>query len=141
MDDHSPLAVGGMNDLAALRTQYGQAVAAIGNAAKRLELTERLRRAGYRIATIISPLAYVSRSAEIREGCVIEALSVVNTHAVVGECCLVSAGAVINHNAVLGEGCHIDCHATIGSNVKIAPLTKIEYGKAISLESMEAANV
>ena len=128
LDDNFKDAVGRINDYELLKGKYGYAVVAIGNASARLDLTERLKKAGYKIATLVSKKAHISRSAKIGEGCIIEPMAVVNPNTVIGKCCIISAGAVVNHNSVVGNGCHIDCNATIASNVVIEEKTKITYG-------------
>lgn len=129
LDDNDPIAIGKIAEYESFVNEYGQAIVAIGNSALRIELTEKLRSAGYKIATVISPLAYVSKSAVINEGCIVEAMAVVNTESVIGKCSFISAGAVVNHNSVVEEGCHIDCHATIRSNVTVESKVKVEYGQ------------
>jgi tetrahydrodipicolinate N-succinyltransferase len=129
LDDNNPIAVGKIVQYEEFVGDYKYAIVAIGNSGFRLELTEKLRNAGYTIATIICPLAYVSKSAVINEGCIVEAMSVVNTESVIDKCCFISAGAVVNHNSVIGEGCHIDCHATVRSNAVVEAKTKVEYGQ------------
>lgn len=129
LDDNNPIAVGKIAQYEEFVSDYKYAIVAIGNLEFRLELTEKLQNAGYTIATIISPLAYISKSAVINEGCIVEAMTVVNTEAVISKCCFISAGAVVNHNSVIGEGCHIDCHATVKSNANVEAKTKVEYGQ------------
>lgn len=129
LDDNNPIAVGKIAQYEKFVSDYKYAIVAIGNSGLRLELTEKLKNAGYIIATIISPLAYVSKSAVINEGCIVEAMSVVNTESIIGKCCFISAGAVVNHNSVIDEGCHIDCHATVKSNAVVGAKTKVEYGQ------------
>ncbi|WP_303825407.1 hypothetical protein [Ruminococcus flavefaciens] len=129
LDDNNPIAVGKICRYKEFAAEYKNAIVAIGDSAFRLELTGKLRNAGYSIATIVSPLAYVSRSAVLNEGCVVEAMAVVNTDVNINECCFISAGAVVNHNSKIGDGCHIDCHATVKSNSTIEKCTKVEYGQ------------
>ncbi len=127
LDDHNPIAVGKIAQYEKFAREYPYAIVAIGNSEFRIEMTERLKMAGYTIATIVSPLAYISNSAVIYEGCVVEAMAVVNTDSVICRCSFISAGAVVNHNSFIGEGCHIDCHATIKSNTAVEANTKVEY--------------
>lgn len=127
LDDNNPIAVGKISQYEKFVSDYKYAIVAIGNSGLRLELTEKLKNAGYTIATIISPLAYISKSAVISEGCIIEAMAVVNTESFIGECSFILAGAVVNHNSVVGEGCHIDCNATVRSNSVVEAETKVEY--------------
>ena len=132
LDDKHPDAVGRTDQYSEFAEQYPNAIVAIGRADLRLSLTQQLRDAGYQIAALNSPMAYVSASAVIREGCVIEPMAVVHTESEIGECCFISAGAVVNHNCVIGSGCHIDCHATVKSNTVLGDQTKIDYGQVIS---------
>ncbi len=132
LDDRNPWAVGKSDQYNEFTEEYRNAIVAIGNTEVRNELTVKLRNAGYMIATLISPLAYVSPSAVVSEGCVVEPMTVINTESVINECCFISAGAVINHNSVIGKGCHIDCSATVKSNAKVEAGTKIECGRVIA---------
>lgn len=129
LDDNNPIAVGKISQYGKFVSNYKYAIVAIGNSGFRLELTENLKNAGYIIAKIISPLAYISKSAVTHEGCIVEAMAVINTAAIIGKCSFISAGAVVNHNSIIGEGCHIDCHATVKSNVAVPEKVKLECGQ------------
>lgn len=129
LDDNNSIAIGKIAQYENFVNEYEQAIVAIGNSVLRLELTEKMRNAGYKLATIISPMAYVSPSAIIHEGCIVEAMAVVNTESVINECCFISAGAIVNHNSTIGNGCHIDCHAVVKSNTVLKNCTKVEYGQ------------
>ena len=129
LDDKNPISIGKISQYKEFVDEYKYAIVAIGDSPFRLELTQKLQNAGYSIATVISPLAYVSKSAVISAGSIIEAMAVVNSKATVNECCFISAGAVVNHNSIVGKSCHIDCHATVRSNAVIRDCTKVEYGQ------------
>lgn len=131
LDDNSPKSVGKIADYEKFIIDYEYAIVAIGNSALRLEFTEKLRIAGYLIAKLISPMAYISPSSVIREGCIVEAMSVINTEAEIDECCFISAGAVVNHNSIIKKGCHINCHATVSSNAVVEEKMKLDYGQII----------
>ena len=129
LDDHSDEAIGTLAECEKFTDKYQCAIVAIGDAGIRLEVTDKLKAAGYEIVSFISPKAYVSPSAKIAEGCVIEPMSVISTAVKVDRCCIISSGAVVNHNSVVGEGCHIDCNATVRSNSNVPPKTKVDYGE------------
>lgn len=128
LDDGNPIAVGKLSCYEQLRTAYDRAIVAIGNPAVRLEWLHRLRLAGYTVASLISPAAYVSSSAELGEGAIVEPMAVVQTGAALGAGCIVSSGAVVRHNAVLGAGCHCDCNSVILSTAVVPDGTKIPCG-------------
>ena len=134
LDDNNPIAVGKISQYEEYVNDYKYAIVAIGNSGFRLDLTEKLKSAGYTIATIISPLAYISKSAVINEGCIVEAMAIANTESIIGKCCFISAGAVVNHNSVIGDGCHIDCNATVKSNAVMPEKMKLECGQVYAVE-------
>lgn len=129
LDDENEEAIGSLSECEKFVDTYQYALVAIGNGAIRLEVTDKLKAAGYTIASFISRRAYISPSASVEEGCVIEPMAVISTGSKVCRCTIVSSGAVVNHNSTVLEGCHIDCNATVRSNSTVPEKTKIECGK------------
>ena len=129
LDDRSEKAIGKISDYIKFTDKYQCAIVAIGDGWKRVEISDKLKAAGYRIVSFISRRAYVSQSAKIAEGCVIEPMSVVSTAVEIGRCVIVSSGAVVNHNSSVADGCHINCNATVRSNSEVPPMTKVDYGE------------
>ncbi len=112
--------IGTTAQLDQLLKQYHFVVVAIGNPQVRMGLISRLEQnENCRIATLISPRAYVSPSAKIGEGCIIEPMAAVHSKCVLESGCFISAGAVVNHESKCCRGVHIDCNATVmgGSTV------------------------
>ena len=72
LDDQNPAALDKLDTYAAFRSEYNSAVVAMGDAALRLELLEKLEQCGYQIPTLIHPAAYVSPSAIIGKGSFVE---------------------------------------------------------------------
>ena len=131
LDDNSDVALGKIDDYHKYVQNYRCAIVAIGDCDIRLDVTQKLKAAGYKIETFISSRAYVSSSAKIAEGCFIEPMAVVNAGSEIGRCTIVSSGAVVNHNSIVGEGCHINCNATVRSNSSVPAKTKVDYGEII----------
>lgn len=129
LDDKNPIAIDTIDSYAKHIDEYQYAIVAIGNADIRLEITDKLKAAGYQIMSFISHRAYVSPSATIEEGCVIEPMSSISTAVHIGRCTIISSGAVVNHNSTVDEGCHINCNATVRSNSNVPPRTKVDYGE------------
>ena len=65
------------------------------------------------LATVISPLAYVSKHATIGEGSVIMHNAIINAKAKVGKHCIINTKANIEHNVQIGDFCHISTCATV----------------------------
>lgn len=118
--------IGKLADLEKFTNDYTYAICAIGNPEVRQKLTGKIQEACYRIPVLVSPLAYVSKSAQLRHGDVIEPMSVVHASAVVGIATFISAGAVVNHNSFLSDYCHINCNAVVMSGAIVPPYIKTQ---------------
>ena len=127
--------VGTIQEMGKKLDQYDDVIVAIGNPQVRLSLLDRLKREKIcNIVTLISPRAYVSKSAHVMCGCIIEPMAVVHTECSVGEGCIISAGAVLNHMSVCCDGVHVDCNATVAGYAKVPSCTKIANGDVFCSE-------
>ena len=121
--------IGTTQELGILAGEYSAIAVAIGNLRVRLSLLERIRsETAYRIVSLISPRAYVSRTARVMEGCIVEPMAVVHTGCVLSDGCILSAGAVVNHESVCGAGVHVDCNATVEGYASVPAQTKVCCG-------------
>ena len=122
--------VGTTRDIERLAGEYSDIVVAIGNPQVRHALLNRFQAMpSYRIASLISPKAYISPSAKIMDGCIIEPMAVVQADCVIGMGCIISAGAVVNHTATCGDVAHVDCNATVSGYAYVPAGTKICSGE------------
>ena len=126
LDDNSADALAKISEYKLFSDCYSSAIVAIGNATLRETLLRDLKKAGFLLPAVISPYAFVSKTATISGGVVIEPMAVVQTDAVVGKGSFISSGAVIRHNAVVGDFCHCDCNSVIMSSASVPNKTKIE---------------
>lgn len=129
LDDKNACAVGKLADYEKFVSEYKYAFVAMGNADLRLGYIAKLQSAGYEVAVIVSPRAYVAPSASLGCGSIVEAGAVVNSFAALGEGTLVCAGAIVNHNAVVGDGCQIDCGSVVGPNAVLPAKTRLGYNE------------
>lgn len=108
------MVLGKTRDFGVLSKSYTDVIVAIGNPEIRLRLLDQIRNeTTFRIATLISPLAYVAPSANIAEGVIVEPFAVIHSKCEIQRGCLVCAGAVVNHESVCEECVHVDCNATV----------------------------
>ncbi len=131
LDDSSPLAIGKFGDAEKFLKGYPNAVVALGNAELRLGYIEKLRAAGFQIPAIISPKAYVSKSAKIGNGTIVEPFSAVNANSEVGIGVLLRCGSVIDHNAKVGDFCYIDCGVVVKANNSVGFKIKIAANSVV----------
>ena len=86
---------------------------------RRIELFNDLMRMGAHFPVIQSPLAYVSRHAQVAEGTIIMHHVLINAGARVGRNCIINTKALVEHDAVIEDNCHISTGAVINGGVKI----------------------
>ena len=84
------------------------------------------------LATVISPLAYVSKHATIGEGSVIMHNAIINAKAKVGKHCIINTKANIEHNVQIGDFCHISTCATVNGDTIVGKRTLIGSNATIS---------
>lgn len=101
-------------------------VIAIGNNSTRRKLADSL--AGKGFATLIHPLAYVSKRARIGRGSVIMAHALVNTEAFIGEHVIINSSAVVEHDNILGDFVHVSPGAILAGTVTIGVETHVGLG-------------
>ncbi len=122
--------IGTCADIKGLSNEYGNVIVAIGNPDVRLSLLRKIEEeTSCKIATLISPRAYVSPSAEIMKGSIIEPMAVIHTGSVISVGCIISAGAVVNHASICCDGVHVDCNATVAGYTTVPCGTKIRSGE------------
>ena len=78
-----------------------------------------LKNSGADIATIISPLAYVSKYANVGRGTIIMHGAKVNAGAKIGANVILNTGCNIEHDAVIGNNSHISTCAVVNGDAVI----------------------
>jgi len=91
----------------------------IGLPKRRKNIFEELKKEGCLFATVISPLAYVSNHADIKEGSIIMHHAIINANAVIGENCIINTKALVEHDAEIGNNCHVSTASIINGGVTL----------------------
>jgi len=91
----------------------------IKNPEIRIKIFEKLKDLSAKLPIIISPLAYVSRHAQIDEGTIVMHHALINAGAHVGKNCIINTKALVEHDARIGNHCHISTGAIINGGVKV----------------------
>jgi sugar O-acyltransferase (sialic acid O-acetyltransferase NeuD family) len=98
---------------------------------RRIALFNLIIESGGKLATVISPRAYVSRHADIGAGTIIMHNALVNAGAHIGVNSIVNSCALIEHDATIGDHCHISTGAIINGGTQIAEKTFIGSNSVI----------
>ena len=86
---------------------------------KRIRIFQILRELRVKLPVIISPLAYVSKHAEIKDGTIVMHHTLINAGARIGSNCIINNKALVEHDAIIGDHCHIATGAIINGGVKV----------------------
>lgn len=114
--------IGSDNDLSKLLKTVSCYLITIGQiltSAKRIKLYYMVKDAGGKLPVVVSPTAYVARSAIIGEGTIIMHGAFVNAEAHIGVNCIINSKALVEHEAAIGDFCHISTDAIINGQTKV----------------------
>lgn len=114
--------LGSDDDLPSLRKIYKYAFVTIGQIKTpliRMKLYDRLMLLDFNLPCIISPRAYVSKYAVVRNGSIVMHDALINAKAEIGSNCIINTKALIEHNSKIGSHCHISTGAIINGDVKV----------------------
>ena len=113
------------------RAACDQAIVAVGNNTVREKITQQLVDAGFDIATVIHPRAFVSPSAVVGSGSAVMAGVIVGTEAVLGIGVIVNCGAVVDHHALVHDFGHLGVNACMAGSSVLGALAWMQAGSAI----------
>ena len=108
--------IGCDDDLEELRKKYKYAFVTVGqikSSAIRNKLFLLLKKLNFELPIISSPLSYISKYANIKEGTIVMHFAVVNANAKVDENCIVNTKALVEHDAYIEKNCHISTGAIV----------------------------
>jgi len=108
--------IGDDGHLTSLANKYQYALITVGQVSSpqlRIKLFNLAKEAGFTFPSIISPRAYVSSYATLKEGTIIMHDAVVNASACVGKNCIINTKALIEHDVIVKDHCHISTGAIV----------------------------
>ena len=115
-------------------------VGQIKSSSLRERLFQMVKKAGGNLPVIISPMAYVSRNAQIEEGSIVMHHALINAGAAIGKGCIINTKALIEHEAVIGNFCHISTAAIVNGQANIGDCCFIGSNTVIANNTNVAAN-
>ncbi|SEA62238.1 sugar O-acyltransferase, sialic acid O-acetyltransferase NeuD family [Arachidicoccus rhizosphaerae] len=107
-------------------------VGQIQSAAVRKRIYLHLKKFEAKMATVVSPLAYLSSYATLSEGTIVMHRALINAGANIGVNCILNTGCLIEHNARIGDHSHISTLAIVNGDSTIGNETFIGSNGIIS---------
>lgn len=114
--------LGSDDELASLLADGADALVTVGQirtSSLRRRLYALLLGYGARLPVLVSPLAHVSRHAELGEGTVIMHGALVNAGALIGVNGIVNSAALIEHDVVVGDHVHVATGARVNGGARL----------------------
>jgi sugar O-acyltransferase (sialic acid O-acetyltransferase NeuD family) len=97
----------------------------------RAEAYSRLIGLGIKLAAIVSPSSYVSKTATIGKGSIVMHGAVVNAYARVGENSIINSMSLIEHDSVVGNHSHVSTGAIVNGQCQIGDKTFVGSGAIV----------
>ena len=125
--------IGNDDDIAkyARECRFVVTLGSIDDPSRRIALHRAIEAAGGELATIVSPLAHVSRTASLGAGTVVLNFANINAGARVGQSCIVNTGANIEHDAEVGDFTHVSTGAIVNGGARVGARVFIGSGAVI----------
>ena len=101
------------------KAEFVITVGFIKNPSTRINLYNRIKDAGGKLATIVASTAYISKYAELGEGTVVMHNAFVNAGAKVGNNVILNTFTNIEHDAEIGDQCHISTGTMVNGECKV----------------------
>jgi UDP-3-O-[3-hydroxymyristoyl] glucosamine N-acyltransferase len=98
----------------------------------RLACLSRLMAAGFRLATLVHPAAYVARGAALGEGTLVMARASIDTSAVTGEAVVLWPGANVSHDSKVARNSFISPSAVLCGFVEIGESSFVGAGAIVT---------
>ena len=126
--------IGNDDDLEVIFKKFKNAVIGIGQIqdnTARVNIYNKLKKIGFRLPTIFSKNAFVSKYAEIGEATFIMQSVILGPDTIIGKNCIINTSVSIEHGAFIGDNTHISTGALINGDVKIGEDSFIGSGAII----------
>jgi sugar O-acyltransferase (sialic acid O-acetyltransferase NeuD family) len=114
--------IGNDSDLINLVKSCNNALITIGQIktpSARIKLFNKLLQLGFKLPTIVSPRAYISKHSSIGIGSVIMHDAIISAGAVIGDNCIINTKAIVEHGSKIGNHCHISTNSVINGEVVV----------------------
>ena len=109
-------------DINRLAKNYQNALITLGfikNPTLRIKLFNLAKKAGFKLPSIVSPRAYISRHSKIGVGTIVMHNVIVNANSVIGDNCIINSKALIEHDCLISSHSHISTNVVINGGVKV----------------------
>lgn len=120
-----------LNDLIKEGHHFLITLGQIKSAAIRIVLYKKLKAGGAKLATVISPKAYLSPAASVAEGSIVLHSAIVNAGSIIGINTIINSMSLIEHDSRIGNHVHVSTGAIINGGCTVGNESFIGSGAII----------
>ncbi|PSL48954.1 sugar O-acyltransferase (sialic acid O-acetyltransferase NeuD family) [Chitinophaga niastensis] len=113
------------------KTMFLITVGQIKDAKARMNIAKKVRDCKGKLATIISPLAILSKRSSIGEGTILMNGVNVNADVIIGTNAIINTNANIEHDAEIGDFVHVSTSAVVNGGCRVGAETFIGSGSIL----------
>ena len=106
-------------------------VGQIKSANLRIKLFQKVKNAGGKVATVVSPRAYISKHTSVDEGTIVMHDVLINADAKIGKNCIINTKSLIEHECIIKDNCHIAVGTVIAGEAEIGEETFVGANSTI----------
>jgi sugar O-acyltransferase (sialic acid O-acetyltransferase NeuD family) len=107
------------------------AVGQIHTPDSRIRIFNMLQAQDFALPSIVSPRAYLSRSAKLGRSTLLLHGAIVNAGAEIGVNCIINSRALIEHGVLIGDHCHISTAAVVNGDAVVGDGSFVGSGAVI----------
>lgn len=85
----------------------------------RIKIFQKLQSLGANLVTVVSPRAYVARTAQLGAGTIVLHDALINANAIVGSNCIINSKSLVEHDAHISSHCHISTAAIVNGAARV----------------------
>lgn len=112
-------------------SKYKTIFIAIGNNEIREKKQCQFKSLGFKITSLISPDATVSKFSQIGDGVLVVANSCINVDSIIGDGVIINTGATIDHDNIIGDFTHISPGVNLAGGVSVGKRSWIGIGSTV----------
>ena len=120
--------------------EAAEVIIALGEPEHKINLYNKVKKAGYDFANVIHPSAEISPSATVGRGLIIKNGSIVSSDAVIEDNVCLEFNALIGHNCVIHRNCQISSMVVVGGDSEIGEGTYVAQSVPIKENIKIGAN-
>ena len=126
--------IGSTSDLRKLRVEYDKLIVTIGNNTIRQQVYDKASQFGYSFPNIIHESAFISKHANVGNGCIILNNAIIQNGSRIGNGVIINPGVEIHHDSYVGDNVLIYTNTVVRSLAKVGNRAHIGSTLTISNE-------